>query len=78
MSRLVLLALVSALFSCSSVTDKSGLYSETDNVLTDRGREMYFDSNNSRRGRIVCTYKDGSFLKVEAGYTCPAVYPDQD
>ena len=78
MSRLVLLALVSVLFSCASAPDQSGLYSDTDNVLTERSREMYYDGNNSRRGRTVCTYKEGNTLKVEAGYTCPPVFPDED
>jgi hypothetical protein len=78
MLRLVLLALVMALFSCASAPDESGLYSDTDNVLIERSREMYFDANNSRRGRTVCTYKEGNTLRVEAGYTCPPVFPDKD
>lgn len=77
MSRLVLLAMVLALVSCSSTPDTSGLYSDSDNVLTKRTRETYVDANNSRRGRKLCTYRDGSTLRVEASYNCPPVYPDE-
>ena len=77
MSRLALLAMVSTLISCATTSDTSSIYSETDNVLTDRTREMYFDSNNQRRGRTRCTYRDGSTLIREAGYNCPPVYPDE-
>ena len=78
MSRLVFLAMVSALFSCSTAPDQSGLFSDSDNLLTERTREMYYDGNNSRRARTVCTYSDGSILKVEGGFNCPSVFPDED
>lgn len=77
MSRLALLALVLALFSCSSTPVGSGLYSDTDNILVDRKRETYIDANASRRGRMLCTYRDGSTLTVLGGYNCPPVYPDE-
>lgn len=78
MSRLVFLALVSALSSCSTAPDNSGLFNASDNLLTERSREMYYDANNSRRARTVCTYSDGNTLKVEGGFNCPSVFPDED
>ena len=78
MLRLALLALVPALFSCSSFTERSGLYSDSDILLTDRSFEIYTDANNSRRRRTICEYSDGSTLTVEAGYNCPRVYPGEE
>lgn len=77
MLRYILMAMVPALFSCSSFTEQSGLYSDSDILLTDRSFEIYFDANNSRRRRTICEYSDGSTFKVEAGYNCPRVYPGE-
>lgn len=79
MHRLVYLALVAALVSCSSFTDKNGLYREDQILLEDRSYELYFDANNSRRRRTICHYNDGSTLTVERGYNyCPPVFPQED
>lgn len=77
MLRLMLPASALTLVSCAITPEQSGLYGEGDNVLTDRKRETYIDANNSRRGRTVCEYRDGSTLTVEAAYNCPPVFPEE-
>ena len=78
MSRFILLASLAALCSCSTTPEESGLFSASDNVLVEQRRELYIDSNNMRRGRRVCEYRDGSTVTVEGGYNCPAVYPEDE